>query len=123
MLGQSILIIFRENKMKITEKMLRALIRERLLETALSAYRGGSHAEYFGGGDPAFNMPRIEGVNVDIFRSNNDIHAPSFAVTIDVEEFPELSVKMQTFKDEEEARNFARKSMDHIKAALQRLTK
>jgi hypothetical protein len=44
-------------------------------------------------------------------------------VTIDVEEFPELSVKMQTFKDEEEARNFARKSMDHIKTALQRLTK
>lgn len=109
--------------MRISEKVLRKVIREKLLETALHTYRGGSHAEYFGGGDPAFNMPKIEGVNVDIFRSNNNIHAPSFAVTIDVEEFPELSVKMQTFKDEEEARNFARKSMDHIKTTLQRLTK
>jgi len=109
--------------MKITEKMLRKIIREHLLETALQTYRRGAHAQYFAGGDPAFNIPEIEGVNVDVFRSNNNIHDPCFSVTIEVDNFPELNVKSQTFKDEEEARNFARKNMEHIKTVLQRLSK
>jgi hypothetical protein len=103
--------------------MLRKIIRAQLLETALQTYRNGEHAQFFAGGDPAFNIPKMDGVNVDVFKSNSDIHNPVFSVTIDVENYPDLCVQAQTFKNEEEARNFARKSMEHIKVALQRLTK
>jgi hypothetical protein len=101
----------------IQEIKLRKLIRQIIYENT-TTYRGGKHSQYFSGGDPAFNIPEIEGVNVDVFRSNNDVHASCFSVTIDVEERPDLKIH-QDFKDEEEARNFARKYMEFIKSIPQ----
>jgi len=103
--------------MRISERVLRNFIREKIIEATVQKYRGGGHAQYFAGGDPAFNMPEIDGINVDIERANNDIEYPLYVVSIDVESMPSLNLK-QIFKDEEEARKFAKDRVEFIKRSL-----
>lgn len=103
----------------IPENKLRSLVKKIVRENVMN-YRGGAHAKLFAGGDQAFNIPQIDGVDVDIDRIGNDLHNPYFGVTIEVKDFPELSVNMQVFKDEEEAKKFARDKIDHIRSVLQR---
>jgi len=103
--------------MNINENSLRRLIRSIIFED-VSNYRGGAHAKYFAGGDPAFNIPQIDGVDIDVTRADNNVGNPSYSVTVRVEGNENLNV-MQVFKDEEEAKKFARDKAEQIKRDLE----
>lgn len=99
----------------ITESRLRSLIRKLIFEN-VATYRRGRDAKQFAGGDSASNIPALKGVNIDIRRDGNDIGNPSYSVAISAEDEgnKDLNV-MQVFRDEEEARKFARDKAEQIK--------
>jgi len=103
--------------MILSEHSLRSLIRLILREN-VSTYRGGAHAKYFSGGDPAFNIPQIDGVDIDISRANSNGSVAHYSVAINVEKYSDFNV-MQIFKDEEEAKKFARDKAEYIKRYLE----
>jgi len=105
--------------MKITEKSLRSLIRD-LLSESTEKYRMGKDSKLWAAGD-SDNIPKVDGVNVDVCRANDDVHNPMYSVKIEVENHPELNVQLTTFKDESEAKVYARNKMDSIRTALQNL--
>lgn len=106
----------------ISENRLRRLIKKIVREN-VTTYRGGAHAKFFAGGDPAFNIPSLEGVDIDVFRIDNNVNVPHYGVTILVDDRPDLCVNMQTFRDEEEAKKFARDQAEHIKNQLKLVSK
>lgn len=99
----------------ITESHLRSLIRKLVFED-VSTYRRGKDAKQFAGGDSASNIPSIDGVNIDVFKCNNNIGNPQYKVNITDENNPQFNTQ-QVFNDEEEARQFARNRAEFMKRA------
>jgi len=86
---------------------------------------GRKDSEVFGGGMGVGGMPVIDGVDVDIYVTGLDAAVAgqhgskqTFAVEITVEQDKDLEPDVRTFRDEEEAKLYARKYCEFLMKVL-----
>lgn len=86
---------------------------------------GRKDSEIFGGGLGFGGMPSIEGVNIDIYVTGLDDAVAGqhgskqqFAVEITVDQDKDLEPDIRTFRDEEEAKLYARKYAEFLMKVL-----